>query len=70
MRKCERLVIFFTKNGSKKIRIYEERFSFDSKKELKDILSKTVFEDSSEKFYLIFDVKKIPTKTLSRLRLG
>ncbi|MFX4240305.1 hypothetical protein ACOL3H_07365 [Aliarcobacter butzleri] len=70
MKKCERLVIFFTKNDSKKIRIYEERFLFNSEKELKDLLSKTVFEDLSEKFYLIFDVKKIPTKTLSRLRLG
>lgn len=70
MSKCERLVVFFTKNDSKKVRVYKEKILFKSQENLVSMLSQRTFEDSSEKFYLVFDVKEIDSETLSRLRLG
>ena len=61
---------FFTKNDSKKVRVYQEKILFKSQENLVSMLSQRTFEDSSEKFYLVFDVKEIDSETLSRLRLG
>ena len=52
-------VVYFTKDRNNKIRIYTETVGFNSEDELKGLLSNKVFDNSTtEKFYLIFDIKE------------
>ncbi len=52
-------VVYFTKNSNNKIRVYAETIRFNSEDELKGLLSNKVFDNSTtEKFYLIFDIKE------------
>ena len=59
MEQCKNEVVFFTKDKNNKIRVYTETVGFNSEDELKGLLSNKVFDDSTtEKFYLIFDIKE------------
>lgn len=51
-------VVYLTKDSNNKIRVYTETVGFNSEYELKGFLSNKVFENSTEKFYLIFDIKE------------
>jgi hypothetical protein len=52
-------VVYLTKDSNSKVRVYSETIRFNSEDELKGLLSNKVFDNSTtEKFYLIFDIKE------------
>lgn len=52
-------VVYLTKDSNSKVRVYSETIRFNSEDELKGLLSNKAFDNSTtEKFYLIFDIKE------------
>lgn len=54
-----REIIYFTKDENNKIRAYEQIVSNGSIEEIQKSLSNEKFSNKSEKFYIIFDIKKV-----------
>jgi len=58
-KKMKKEVVYLTKDSNSKVRVYSETIRFNSEDELKGLLSNKVFDNSTtEKFYLIFDIKE------------